>query len=131
MKIKKTFLNITYPDKKIDIKQTIFKKIIELIKITFKAVKDKLKEGKKYTFEIFGYDFILDCNFDMYLLEINTNPGLEESSPLISKLLPRMIDDALRLTIDTIYESNCSCLNNGKYYSPYYVDNYSDSENLW
>ena len=26
-----------------------------------------------------------------YLLEINTNPGLEESSPFIQKIVPRMI----------------------------------------
>lgn len=112
-------------------RQTIFKKIIEIIKISYKAVKDKLKEGKKYTFEIFGYDFIVDCEFDLYLLEINTNPGLEESSPLISTLLPRMIDDALRLTIDKIYETTYSCFINGIFNSPFHVDNYSDSENMW
>ncbi len=99
--------------------------------MSFKSVKDKLKEGRKYTFEIFGYDFILDCNLDIYLLEINTNPGLEESSPLISQLVPRMIDDALRLTIDTIFETKYSCLINGKYFSPYHVDGYNESENMW
>ena len=30
------------------------------------------------------------------------NPGLEISSPLISKLVPRMVDDALKLTIKNI-----------------------------
>ena len=50
----------------------------------------------------------MDADFNLYLLEINTNPGLEESSPLINKILPRMIDDALRLTIDDIFETKYS-----------------------
>ena len=62
---------------------------------------------RKYTFEIFGFDFMLDCNFEPFLIEVNSNPGYEESSPLIKMLVPRMLDDALRLTVDkefgTIY----------------------------
>jgi hypothetical protein len=39
------------------------------------------------------------------LIEINTNPGLEESSPWIKLIVPRMLDDALRLTIDQLFET--------------------------
>ena len=34
---------------------------------------------------------------------MNTNPCLEESSPLLEKLIPRMINDALKLTIDWVF----------------------------
>ena len=73
----------------------------------------------------------MDANFGVYLLEINTNPGLEESSPLIKMLVPRMIDDALRLTIDQIYETKYSCLDDGKFSSLFHVYNYANTENLW
>ena len=86
---------------------------------------------RKFNFEIFGYDFILDNEFEVYLLEINSNPGLEISSPLISQIVPRMIDDALRLTIDQIFQTDYSCLENNKYKSPFHVDNYSPYENMW
>ena len=86
---------------------------------------------RKFNFEIFGYDFILDNEFEVYLLEINSNPGLELSSPLISQIVPRMIDDALRLTIDQIFQTDYSCLENNKYKSPFHVDNYSPYENMW
>ena len=86
---------------------------------------------RKFNFEIFGYDFILDNEFEVYLLEINSNPGLELSSPLISQIVPRMIDDALRLTIDQIFQTAYSCLENNKYKSPFHVDNYSPYENMW
>jgi hypothetical protein len=64
-------------------------------------------------------------------LEVNTNPGLEESSPLIKTLLPRMIDDMLRLTIDNAYCTIYSDQNSMQYTSPFPVDSYSDNENLW
>ena len=70
------------------------------------AVKKKINlEERKFCFEIFGYDFILDENLHVYLIEVNTNPCIEESSPLLEKLLPRMIDDALKLTVDLIFQA--------------------------
>jgi hypothetical protein len=32
---------------------------------------------RKYFFELFGYDFILDEDFNPWLIEVNTNPCLE------------------------------------------------------
>ena len=60
--------------------------------------------NRSYQFEIFGYDFMLDEDFNVFLIEINTNPGLEESSPWIKIIVPRMLDDALRLTLDQLFE---------------------------
>jgi hypothetical protein len=109
------------------------KKIYKLIKLTFFSVKDKINiNNRKNCFEIFGFDFIIDKNLDAYLLEVNTNPGLEESSPLISVLLPRMIDDALRLTIDDIYETKYANFEVGaEYVSSFPVDGYANNENMW
>ena len=84
--------------------------------------------GYEHCFEIFGYDFILDENYNPYLLEINTNPGLEFSSPLIKKLLPRMIDDAFKLTIDEKFKMSNIFMHQD---SEFPVDNYKNSENLW
>ena len=71
-----------------------------------KSIKDLInKNNKNYQFEIFGYDFMIDCDFNVFLIEINTNPGLEESSPWIKVIVPRMLDDALRLTLDQLFET--------------------------
>ena len=84
----------------------------------------------KNAFEIFGYDFLIDSEYNPFLIEINTNPGYEESSPLIKMLLPRMFDDAFRLTIDVIFKRNSE---NDSYInaSPYEVKGYSNNENMW
>ena len=90
---------------------------------------------RKNCFEIYGYDFILDTNYQPFLLEINTNPGLEESSPLIKMLVPRMIDDAFRLTIDKVFDNvknnngNSDMLDKNK--SKFSVEGYTDEENMW
>ena len=64
----------------------------DIIILTMESVKHIINEkNKKNCFELFGYDFIFDQNLTPYLLEINTNPGLEKSSPFIQKIFPRMI----------------------------------------
>ena len=106
-----------------------------LIKISFKAVGNKLLKIKPVLcFEIFGYDFILDNDFKPWILEINNNPGLGISSPVILKLVPRMLDDAFRLTIDKIFETKYSndCIDiNGQYKSKYQLDGFTDEENVF
>jgi D-alanine-D-alanine ligase-like ATP-grasp enzyme len=67
--------------------------------ISMEAVSSQILTGKAY-FELFGYDFIVDSNLESWLIEVNTNPCLEESSPLLQTLIPRMVNDAIRLTVD-------------------------------
>jgi hypothetical protein len=74
--------------------------------------------------EIFGFDYFLDEQFNVYLIEVNTNPCIEESSPLLEELLPRMLDDAFSLTLDQIFN-----VVKGK--TPFHVRKYQDSENMW
>lgn len=60
--------------------------------LCFKSVEEKLNPNKrKHCFEIFGFDFMIDAKYNLWLLEINTNPCLEESSPLLKQLIPRML----------------------------------------
>ena len=133
-------IDCNYHESKINFKKDIIPKIKEIIELTFKSVKKKINIfNRHYTFEIFGFDFMLDENFNPFLIEVNTNPGLEESSPLIKMLVPRMIDDALRLTIDDIFtpvysfENNIYYKNkmNFIYQSPFPVKGYFNSENLF
>ena len=115
--------------------EEIFPKFIEIVKHSMLCAKNKINlNNRNFCFEIFGYDFMMDEDKNVYLIEINTNPGLEISSELIGQLVPRMIDDALLLTIDDLFPTEyCpECLNeNNKYKSKYHVNGYKDDENMW
>ena len=116
--------------KKINFKKNIFPEIIKIIATSANSVKGKINLSKRTNcFEIFGYDFILDINYRPFLLEINTNPGYEESSPLIKSLVPRMIDDAMRLTIDKEFETTYKSSDQKS--SNFLVDGYLSDENMW
>lgn len=75
-----------------------------IVCLTMNCVKKKINpENRKHTFEIYGYDFLLDDAFNVWLLEVNTNPCLDESSPHLEQALPRLLDDAFKLTLDLIF----------------------------
>lgn len=110
-----SYLDSQYQSPSISIKNDIMPKIKEIIKASLLSVKDKLNSLKRnYSFELFGYDFMIDSNLDVYLIEINTNPGIEESSPWIKVIIPRMLDDCLRLTIDKLFFPKYSFTKNNK-----------------
>ena len=75
--------------------------ILPIIEATMASVRLKInKNNRKFCFEIFGYDFLIDKNLVPWLIEVNTNPCLEESNKLLSQYLPRILDDAFKLTLD-------------------------------
>ena len=113
----------------------IIKKMKFIVKLSFQAVGNNLfKTPQVLSFELFGYDFIIDNEFNPWLLEINNNPGLSISSPIIEKLIPRMMDDAFRLTIDKIFNTRYSkeCFDsNNNYISQFKLEGYNDTENIF
>ena len=42
---------------------------------------------------------MIDEEFNVYLIEVNTNPCLETSSTLLARLIPNMIENVFRLEI--------------------------------
>ena len=106
--------------------------MIDIIKHSTLAIKDKInKKKRQFCYVTLGYDFMIDSNLKVWLVEINKNPGLVESSNIIRELVPRMIDDSLRLTVDEIFEPKYINNDPNNYKSPYHVDGYDDYENMW
>lgn len=46
---------------------------------------------------------MLDEDFKIYLIEINTNPCLELPCPLLSSLIPHMIDNSFWIALDPLF----------------------------
>jgi hypothetical protein len=76
----------------------------DIIIDSFLAAKNSLNPNRrKNCFELFGYDFIIDEDFRLWLLEVNTNPYLGAPNKFIANLLPKMMDDCLSLVLDPVY----------------------------
>ena len=69
----------------------------ELTKDTIRAVSRKVDVNRKASsFEIYGYDFMIDDNMQVYLIEVNTNPCLETESPLMGRIIPELIENTFK-----------------------------------
>jgi len=72
---------IEQPECGVDIYRDFVPMMKQLIIKSMYSVRKTIDPNKrKYCFELFGYDFILDADFNCWLIEVNTNPCLEESS---------------------------------------------------
>jgi len=52
---------------------------------------------------LFGYDFMIDEDFRVWLIEINSNPYIGTPNKYMKELIPSMIDEMFGLVLDPIY----------------------------
>ena len=65
----------------VDFYQILQNDIVPVIEMTFSATEKLLDPNKrKFCFEIYGYDFMIDEKLKPWLIEVNTNPCIEETS---------------------------------------------------
>jgi hypothetical protein len=69
-------------------------------------------------FEIFGLDFMIDSHFRPWLIEINTNPCLECICPLLDRIIPYMVEQTLKLSLDIIYPPPSHYPNTSRHLAP-------------
>lgn len=89
---------------KIDFEKKIYPQMKKLATDTIKATYIQIDPNKNlHTFELFGYDFMIDENQKVWLIEVNTNPCLELSSSLLSRLIPALIENVAKVAIDPVF----------------------------
>ncbi|XP_026821173.1 tubulin glycylase 3A-like [Rhopalosiphum maidis] len=83
--------------------ELIFPGMGESIYAVLKAATD-ISFYRDKTFQLFGADFLITENFIPYLIEINSIPGLNPSTSIIANLVPMLLSDIVKVTVD--YEKN-------------------------
>ena len=78
-------------------------RIKDIIIDSFLSVRTKMNPHRRSNvFELFGFDFLLDEDLRIWLIEINTNPYLGTPNKEMQRLVPQMIEDLVKLTIDPV-----------------------------
>ena len=54
---------------------------------------------------------MIDSDFKLYLIEVNTNPCLETDSPLLSRIIPELINSSFKLALDPLFPCPDQVLN--------------------
>ena len=98
------YLDRHHKNQQVNFEQDILSQIKKLTTDCFKATYGKFDPFKRLnTFEVYGFDFMIDENFKVYLIEVNTNPCLELSCPLLSRIIPSMLENSFRIAIDPLF----------------------------
>ncbi|KAL4510195.1 hypothetical protein ABPG72_010388 [Tetrahymena utriculariae] len=79
--------------------QKIKPQIINIIKWSILSCSDTV-ESRKNSMELFGYDIMIDTNFNPWLLEVNTSPSLEYSTDITKKLVKQVLEDVAKVVVD-------------------------------
>uniref|UniRef100_A0A8C5V0E5 Tubulin tyrosine ligase like 10 n=1 Tax=Microcebus murinus TaxID=30608 RepID=A0A8C5V0E5_MICMU len=80
------------------------KRMQQIMAHCFLAVKSKL-EGKLGYFDLIGCDFLIDENFKVWLLEMNSNPALHTNCEVLKEVIPSVVVETLDLALETFQKS--------------------------
>ncbi|OMJ74302.1 hypothetical protein SteCoe_26789 [Stentor coeruleus] len=85
-------------EKNIDVWNTqIFPAIKKIVKYSLLAIGNL---GRKNSFEILGYDFMIDDTLKPWLLEINSSPAMDYSTNVTEILVKEVLEDAIKVIVD-------------------------------
>jgi hypothetical protein len=60
---------------------------------------------RKNSFEFFGFDFMIDEDFRVWLIEVNTNPYIGIHNDSMKDLLPSMLSGLFKIVLDPVFEN--------------------------
>jgi hypothetical protein len=96
-------LNQHYGHLGLNVEEDILKRAKDIMIDTYLSVRRTINpHNRKNSFELLGYDFLIDEDFRVWLIEVNTNPYIGVPNNYIKKLLPELMDDLLEIVLDTV-----------------------------
>mmetsp|Transcript_7688 Transcript_7688/g.18727 ORF Transcript_7688/g.18727 Transcript_7688/m.18727 type:complete len:160 (-) Transcript_7688:60-539(-) len=94
------YLTEHYPEFEMD-GEDIMDRIREVVVLIFQSVWRKINPNReRNTFEVFGLDFLLDEEMNVWLIEVNTNPYIGCSSSLLKSVFTGMLEGCARKCLD-------------------------------
>jgi len=99
------YLDANHTSSNVCFMRDLFPQMERLVTDSFRAVGSKIDPSRvRNSFEVLGYDFMIDENFKVFLIEANTNPSLEICCPLMARIIPELLDNSFRIAIDPLFQ---------------------------
>ena len=77
----------------------IHDKMKKIIICSFESARHEIKQ-RENSHELFGYDFMIDENYNVILIEVNSSPALDYSTKVTERLVKMMIENLIKVVID-------------------------------
>ena len=91
----------------------IHEKIKNAIICSFYAAHQEIKQ-RFNSHELYGYDFMIDEDFNVYLIEVNASPALDYSTKITERAVKDMVKDLIKIVIDNNNARDCKVNVNGE-----------------
>lgn len=57
-------------------------------------------DNRKSSFEFFGYDYMVDTDFRVWLIEVNSSPSMDQGTPTTEYLVQKVLADLPKVVLD-------------------------------
>ena len=91
----------------------LHEKIKNAVICSFYSAHHEIKQ-RANSHELYGYDFMIDEDLNVYLIEVNASPAMDYSTKITEKLVKEMVKDLIKIVIDNNNARDCKVNNNGE-----------------
>lgn len=67
---------------------------------SLESVQDNFESKKGVPFEMFGYDIMVDDDFNCWLIEVNSSPAMDYSTAVTERLVKMVLEDTIKVVVD-------------------------------
>lgn len=100
------YLDAEFPQHNLDLHRDFVQRMKDIAIDCYLSAKNTLNPNKRRnSFEFFGFDFMIDEDFRVWLIEVNTNPYIGIHNTGMKHIIPDMFEDLFKIVLDPVYAS--------------------------